>query len=391
MTDPTNNDWRLAGAFGIEPDPTDSNIQEVITQGIGFPLRPVSGVPRTIQPEIPPGALAIGVPLQWMGAWDSGSFYPQGSFVNDGLWTAIANKLTLSRPSPEPIVNDPPTHGLPSFSPAMQTNSSVVLSTHTVVFSKDGWAKELRVWVPAAGVGISYSLVVTNITDPENPIAINISLPALTAGQWTDVGQLNKAIIAGDEYVFKLESINATTDTQINGNWFFLGTSLDQTTSGDLETWSVTSEQDVFRVHGIDANQADRLAELLLIVPSSIVNIEQLDNAQNTVSYRIETIEERLSSYIKCDVTLLDLGNIGPDVESLCSLNIVVPNASGTQYSEQVGGFTVLPNWATSIEGSLMFNGVDQGVPTTNAYGVDILFEPAIVSIDWDIVSYSGE
>jgi hypothetical protein len=388
MTRPSNNDFRIAGAFGISPDPTNSNIEEVMTQGIGFPLRPISGVPLTITPELPPDALTKGVPVQWMGGWRSGAFYPQGAFVADGLWTAIATKLTLDNPAPIPDPTDPPTFGLPSYTPATQSDESVVLSTNTAIFSKDGWAKELRVWVPAVGAGISYLVAVTNITDPENPIFTTISLPALNAGQWTDIGQLNKAIKTGDEYLFQLESINSASSSTINGQWTFLGT--DQAGAPDTGEWSINEEQNVFRINRIDFNGGDRTFELENVLPTSVISVVQTDNSQNTYEYRVDIVDIK-TSYVEYNVTLLEIGNSGPVEDSLTTIDIVVPNASATQYSEEVGGFTVAPNWASSIQGRLSFNGVDQGVPTSNAYGLDILFEPAIVSTDWDIVSYSGE
>ena len=65
----SNNHFRIAGAFGLNPDldPTDPSLQEVMTQDIGFPLRPISGTPATDTPQIADGVIATGSPLQWMG------------------------------------------------------------------------------------------------------------------------------------------------------------------------------------------------------------------------------------------------------------------------------------------------------------------------------------
>ena len=74
----SNNNWRLSGGLGIDPNPIDPN-QEVMTQGLGMPLRPIDNVPLDNSPPLADGLVAEGLFMQWSGNWSDGKYYPKGS------------------------------------------------------------------------------------------------------------------------------------------------------------------------------------------------------------------------------------------------------------------------------------------------------------------------
>ena len=87
------NLWRISGALGIDPNPTDPNTQEVLTQGLGFPLRPIDNVPSPNSPPLD-GFVAEGLLMQYMPQWQEGLIYPKGAVVDNSEWVMVANKPT---------------------------------------------------------------------------------------------------------------------------------------------------------------------------------------------------------------------------------------------------------------------------------------------------------
>lgn len=64
-----------------------------------------------------------------------------------------------------------------------------------------------------------------------------------------------------------------------------------------------------------------------------------------------------------------------------------IDSAGNTNYVELAGNWPGSnPTWGT-VEGSLAFLNAPQPGVITNAYGTDILFQPAIISPDWEVVA----
>jgi hypothetical protein len=387
MSRPSNNDWRIAGAMGISPNPTDSAVEETMLQGLGYPLRPISSVPDKDAPPTGDDLVAFGQPMQWMGNWTSGLYYPKGSFVRSGTVTAVATTLTLENPEPVPDPADPATYGLPTFTPSTQTSSSVVTSGQTYVFSQDGWIKELRIWVTELSTTVNYRIIIVNSTDPAAPITQIIEEPVLTEDGWKIIALLNTIITAGTVLTISVDALNSGADTNISGGWRYNGPT--QTGAPPFQNWSHDNQRTSFRIDKFDLDGSDRGSELEGVIQNSTISLVQTDNTGNVTTYQVRTVIDQ-GTYMEYGVTLQTETGGGPAVGSVTTVDFAIPIALPTEYAEEVGGFSAIPSWASSVEASLFFDGVNQGVPTTNAYGTDILFEPAQVSEDWDIVSYTG-
>ena len=388
MAKPSNSVFRLTGALGVDPDPTNSNVEEVLLQGIGFPLRPISGVPRTVTPELPDDVIALGEPVQWMGDWVEGKYYPAGAFTRDGNWTAIANTLTLEKPAPVPDLADPATTGLadPWAGVGTQSDVSQISGGQVYTFSKNGWIKELKCWVPELTANTSYRIVIvkTDVNDPDNPITSTLYHPELSAGAWRVVSLPNGIVLAGDKIAIFLESLNSSASTNISGGWTYGGLILPPL-APPARSWVQDNQRINFRIDKIDLDGTDRSTELEGVIPDSIISVVQTDNVANAISYRVKNITDS-GTFMDYEVVLQsETGVI--DIDATCTLDIDIPIALATQYGEEVGGWSAMPNWASSVEGFLKYDGVDQGAAVTNAYGVDILFEPAEVSAEWDLIT----
>ena len=388
MAKPSNSVFRLTGALGVDPDPTNSNVEEVLLQGIGFPLRPISGVPRTITPELPDDVIALGEPVQWMGDWVEGKYYPPGAFTRDGNWTAIANTLTLEKPAPVPDLADPATTGLadPWAGVGTQSDVSQISGGQVYTFSKNGWIKELKCWVPELTANTSYRIVIvkTDVNDPDNPITSTLYHPELSAGGWQIVSLPNSIVLAGDKIAIFLESLNSSASTNISGGWTYGGLTLPPL-APPARSWVHDNQRINFRIDKVDLDGTDRSTELEGVIPDSIISVVQTDNVANAISYRVKNITDS-GTFMDYEVVLQsETGVI--DIDATCTLDIDIPIALATQYGEEVGGWSAMPNWASSVEGFLKYDGVDQGAAVTTAYGVDLLFEPADVSADWDLIT----
>ena len=90
----SNTKWRFSGGLG-EPEV----VNQVMTQGLGFPLRPVDGTPSGLV-DFDDYEIAEGLFLQWCGPYQAGLLYPVGSVVTDSGWTMIANVTTVTKPAP---------------------------------------------------------------------------------------------------------------------------------------------------------------------------------------------------------------------------------------------------------------------------------------------------
>ena len=144
-----------------------------------------------------------------------------------------------------------------------------------------------------------------------------------------------------------------------------------------------------FRINKFDLDSTDRGTELEGVIPETTISIVQTDDVGKSANYVVRTVVDS-GLFMTYGVTLQSETGGGPDSFAICTLDIDVPIPLPTEYDEELLVWGAGdPAWAT-VEGFLSFDGVDQNVPVSNAYGIDIEFEPASISTDWDIVSFSG-
>ena len=375
-----NNDWRLSGGLGIE-EPLAPN-QPVMLQGIGFPLRPIDNVPQTDTPTIPDGVVAEGLFIQWMGNWQEGLYYPKGAQVRDQDFLLIANKLTFGPAAP---LNDgDPSWSVAAFAPIDNSNVSTIVCGHAYTITESGWIKALRVWVPAlpdANIAYRMLVVVKDLEDQLESTTVNITPTAID--EWQLIALINTTITAGYEVLVSLESLNSGASTDIDGGWTYQGPS----NSGvvpNLQSWTIDNGRSSFRIDKTDLDGTDRSTELEGVIPESEILVVETATTALTGTYRVTGVIDS-GTYMSYAVVLINETGGGPRAGQVTNVEIDVPIPLATEYSEDTGTWPAGdPSWAT-VESFLEFDGVDQGV-ATSAFGVDIEFQPATVSPDWDIV-----
>ena len=154
-----NNLYRLSGGLGLEEPIIPGD--QVMLQGIGFPLRPVDNVIPEGAPDLD-DIVAKGIFMSWMGNWEQGLIYPKGAQVRDGTFIMLSNTQTFERAAPQP--DGVASFGLPAYAPEAidPSNVSSIECGHTYTFTDEGWIKQLRVWVPALSTSdVGYRVVKT--------------------------------------------------------------------------------------------------------------------------------------------------------------------------------------------------------------------------------------
>lgn len=329
-----------------------------------------------------------GLPgLSWGGAWRPIG-YSEGAMVNDAGWLRVANKFTYDRAAPLP--NGSATFVLPTV-PAFATNSntSVIYSGHTYTFLESGWAKSIRVWVPTLSGTTNYRFILI-VTTPEGIVTTNIfEEPVLNAGAWTTLALGNTIVIAGTTLRFVVDALDSGSSTDFQHEWTYQGAGNELVPN----TGSVVrnNPNTILRYDKTDANSVDRTAELASIIANSSIIIEATDDFNRSQSYRVNTSTDE-GTYFEYGVEFLGNGSAGALINGENSLTkFSVPIASSTDYAELAAFFPAgNPTWAT-VEGYLAFDDFNNTQPgvATSAFGVDLEFQPASVSEDWDFAAFT--
>ena len=379
----SDTDWRLSGSpggGGVIASRIEG--QQVMTQGLGFPLRPVDGAPLQDTGDTFNEVTAEGIFMNYVGAYRPGVYHAKGSVLVGNGFQVIAKRLSLDYPYPRPT--DVPTFALPAFAPATQSNGSVVCSGHVYTFNTAVWVKSLRIWVTELTSDTNYRIVITDITDPLNPVVQVIDDPVLALDNWMVVAQLNLLLEQGSVLRIAIDSLNSGADTVVAGGWTYQG--VDNSLPPAAQSCNRSQQQTVFRVDKTDLDATDRSTELGGVTPGSTLTAVDTGNPTNSFQYRVVTTTD-IGSAFEYEVILENAGN-EPTINSPVTLTFTIPVPLPTQYAEEVAGVGT-PSWAT-IEAFLEYNGVPQGGVITNAYGVDIEVQPSDISNDFDILSATG-
>lgn len=375
--------WKLSGAIGAPPDNLLSDPQ-VMTQGLGFPLRPVDGAPSEAGEEylenLPP--IAEGMFMQWMGAYTGGLLYPRGACVRDGAWTMVANKNTVEQAAPQP--DGAPEYALPDVpSWTGDSNLSVVYSGHLYEFTTGGWIKQIRIWVNELSGTTNYRVAIYDITDINNPKYQAIEEPVLNLDDWTILVSSSQVVYPGTKLFIYIDALNSGGDTLVTGGWTSSG--IDNNLNPPTAGWNRSQQNTVLRIDKTDLDTVNRSSELLGMIPGTSVLFSETADSTYSARFQVNGAAVDNGTAVTYDVVLASAGPNGmPRDGSTTTMTATVPVAQTTNFVRIPGGVPT-PTWAT-VTGYLAYDGVDQPAPT-DAFGVDIQFQPAIVSEDWDVIA----
>lgn len=381
----SNTEWRLSGGIG-DVDSLDGFQPQVMTQGIGFPLRPVSGVPFQDSGNIfNEEAIAQGNFMQFMNqGWEQGKYHVTGSVVTNGEWTMVANTFTLEYPYPTPADNAE--FGTEPWTPATQSDESVVYSGHTYTFNEDCLLKRINVWVTQLTPDTNYRIIVVTQAPGKDPATTVFEEPVLQVGAWKGIYFANQLIPSGTVMLVYIDALNSGADNQVTGGWNYEGQN--NTGAPAVQGWNHNNANTIVRISKTDLDGTDRTSELAGITVNTTLQFADTSNPSAFNLYRV-TSEPPVDqgTYFEYSVVLQEQGEGGLPLGT-STLTATIPIPQPTEYAEQVG---VVPTYSgpnVTVQGFLQFDGVDQG-GTGNKYGIDLELESVTSSADWDVLSFN--
>jgi hypothetical protein len=323
--------------------------------------------------------------VQWVYPPKSiGSQYFKNEMTRDGEWTMIANVDTTDRPAPVPsgylqyvLDNDP----------VFIENqiSGVVWSGHKYAFNKSGWVRSIRAYVSELTSTTNYRFILINETNPSIPIVNIINEPVLVADQWATIALGNTLVVSGDIYSIYIDALNSSGNTTVAGGWTYDG--VDNNNAPSTESWNRNNQHTIVRVNKDDLDSIDRSTELLGIVAGSLIRFSETLTPSLFFEYLVTNVIDSGSDVVY-SVILQNTGGVGPTQSQATTMNATVPVPQTTKYVEDIGYFTTSGNTSfAGVSGVKRLSGVFSSGVEDNAYGIDITFQEAYVSPDWDLVA----
>lgn len=317
---------------------------------------------------------------RWLGQWNDQTTYVKSDQVEDAGWLAIAKTTTTERPAPQNqggIVEAFPV--APTYS--TQTVADHVYTAIELEFLVGGWIKSVYFYVTEVTPTTSYSLIYRNITDPNSiktNLISNLPLSALTKNK-LPVNSIG--VIAGSKYQFIMDSLDTSSTSSIQGTWIYDGTS--NASGPPNQSWNKRQTNDVVRLNKFDFVSQDRTADLLSVIPNTIITFSQISDSSAKEEYRVLDAPIDDGAHVTFNCIRISSGNEIIAGEQT-AVNLEVPVAGSTEYVVHTDYWlTNQPSFA-NCQGVIQFGG---GAPTTSndAYGIEIDFQQAAFPNDWDL------
>ncbi len=312
--------------------------------------------------------------------WEQ-KYYPKNWVARDGDWLGVSNKATNARLAPQAVGS--PVWGIDPdeiFTTGQYTG--VVEVTHIYTMTKSGWLKELDVRMPGwtldgtttrIAFGINGEYVVEN-----NPILGE-------SGDWVTLAIRNRLIVVGDVITVNFSMYHSVAANEITGGWRSnIGTGIPLNQEYNI---SNASADGVFVIDHTDLDGVERTTELRGIGVNSIVTLVETGDSARSSTIELTTGDTTPTEiYSTFDYIIVDTGSKSAVRDGqVTNVKIEEPIVVATDYSVIANGYDTPPSFA-SITTSLYTGGVLQP-GTTNAFGINILFQEGVGSEDWDIMA----
>ena len=323
------------------------------------------------------------IPMVWKGTWVDAS-YLKNDVTLDNSWTMIANKDTIDRPAPQETGAQEDSIIKPvSFT--TDTNLSVIEVRHIFTTTKTGFLKGIEVYTPHYGLD-SISKV-TMVTAGSGKVINN---PVLSANNWTLLAVDSIALGIGVQLMVIFEYYNSVAANSINGPWASnVGTGEPPAQDFNIDNLITPT---IVEISHTDANSSDRSADLDNIISGSIITIFETGDTERNIKFEVDVVSTAGTTSTSYTVLTNSIINGVKDIRGgrVCSIKIDAPISVSSDYSRVSDYYpTNNPSWAT-IETELYYSGVLQAdAGDDDAYGINLIFQEATISPDWDLVATS--
>ncbi len=327
-----------------------------------------------------PGASDQGT--VWRGVWTDGT-YVKNSMITQNGWLMVANKETTDVPAPQE--NGSPEWGIsPEAAFIEASHIGIVKATQTYTMLQDGWLKALQIRVPNWN-NIDSVTKCTMIIDNEALVYDN---PILSDDGWVTMAVANRVVTIGTSIIVILEMYKASAASKIEGSWNSnIATGVAASQEFNI---SNANSDGTLVINHIDLNSTNHATALRNVAIGSIINlVESSDNARYT---RVETTSvdsTPTEAYSTYTYTFLSEGSKSPIRDGQSSnVTVDVPIVVDSDFIQLADGYLVDPDWAT-ITSELKFDEVVQPNDSNYAYGINLYFQQAYISPDWDALASS--
>jgi len=328
-------------------------------------------------------SLGISTKMQWQGIWVDGT-YNANDVVRDGDWTMIANVTTTDRAAPQPI-GEPDTQ--PSADTIWLVNAShtgIVQTRHKFTTTEPGWLQSLRIRTAFWDSDVYTRITLVNNT---NNTATIIDNPILTNDDWTLLRIDNIPVVAATDFEIWYEYYNSSDAAGVDGGW----TSVSGTGTPTNKKFTIDNltTPTVIEISHTDLDDLDRSTELDGIVVNSIIHINETADAKRSIEVNVDAIDITAPDSTKYTVSLIQNGTNDIRDDKTCTIRIDIPITQPSVFNYNADlWLNFPPSWAT-VTSELYFDGVLQA-DTNDAYGIEVIFQEASVSTDWDLLALSG-
>lgn len=322
--------------------------------------------------------------LEWFNRWVDGTLYNINNVVRDGDWTMVANRTTIDRPGPIAIGGP---HTEPPTATAWTTASytGVVKMVHKYTMLEGGWLNQIRIRTAAWDLDVVSKITIINNTTGENKV---FSDPILTNDGWAVLTVSQTIVLIGSTFDITYEYYNSTAASNIDGNW-----KADEGNTGIPASQEFTVDDSgnptVIEISHTDIDGGNRATELDGIIVDSIITAAEIANPDRSFKAKVTAVDTTSTNSTKYNCVLISLGT-GNNLRNNrdCTINIDVPITVPSVYNLNADYWLVNPSWAT-ITSELYYDGVIQA-DVNDAYGIELIFQHASISPDWDLLSLYG-
>ena len=326
----------------------------------------------------------VNAPMVWKGEWGGGEYNPN-EVVRDGEWTMISLATTEDRPAPQPV-GEPQDSLNKAVAFTTGSDASIIKMIHRYTLVENGFLELLEVHTPFWDLD---SVVLITIINETSGAVRTITNPILATDDWTVLLRESIIGVAGTIFRVEYEYYNADSANNINGGWTSNeGTGEPAVSEINIDNLSAPT---VVEIHHTDLDAFSKQVQLDGVAVGSIIRVTETGDPSRTFEAEVSVVDVSAANSTK--YTIINVSNGPSNVRDnrVCTVNIDVPIVVNSEYSRLAAHYPAnLPNWAT-VETSLYFDGVLQPLlSNTEAYGINVVFQKAVISPDWDIVSISA-
>ncbi|RLA01907.1 MAG: hypothetical protein DRQ47_07475, partial [Gammaproteobacteria bacterium] len=329
-----------------------------------------------------------GAKMQWQGLWVDGT-YVVNDVVRDGAWTMVANATTTDRPAPQEIGEADIQPNTDTIWAKNNTHTGMVQMRHKYVTTEPGWLQSLRIRAAFWDKGVISKITLVNNTTSSVTVINN---PILKNDDWTLLALDNVPLPSGTDFEIWYDYYNSDALALVTGGW----TSNDATGIPAAQHFNIDdlTNPTVIEISHTDLDSDNRGTELDGVVVNSIIHINETGDTKRSVEVNVDVIDTAAPSSTKYTVSLIQNGSGDVRDDKTCTIAIDVPITQPSVFNYNtdywLAGSPVFgqPDWAT-VSSELYFDGVLQA-DTNDAYGIELIFQEASVSADWEMLAVSN-